>query len=1133
MGKRVMIRMLVALLSTCRTGFADHAKESARELSSSCGSDVGPIRWHSHPDKCLDAKDGQLFPGTQMQIWRCNEHQTSMRFKWSSSDCRIRLEKNQSLCVGASSPQNGANMVLEKCSSSTYTVQKGSGDVGKLSIQGHGSACLDVKDHDNLDGTGIQIWECIHGDDDQIFATGRAAGIDSLSGGASAPASSTQATTPTPTPTPTVCGVGCTTIGPVRIHALSPSLVRVEAKGPMGFEDKRTFAVTGRSHFEGIPVTTDYVYGHHIVKTSYYQVRLRDLPHVPPPNCHAPIKGDCLGSGPRIQGGIIPPWGHHVGKNNRGACCKKCEESATCTVWTYDPGSGMCWTLLHCSWVAPSNMESGCSAGKACASFSRPVFDILDSDGETVLHEQTAQQTPIDNSNLLNWPAPLQASSYALVDFPRFVPPQWGVHPTMSAGQVDPALSHSNGFDFRNNVDGDIYVFLLGRDKHGWQHSREEFLKLTGPCPLLPDYAYGTWNSWYHPYSFEQVKDHIKKWDQYHLPIDVWGLDRNWRFTGGKGMEEEHHYDMPNKKLFPQGFKPWFDFIKERRMHSYFNDHPWPVDEQTTPKEVSFRWQGLKKWLQDGLTFWWVDMNWAWSLPPPNSDAHSAYASWFGLTGNVWGSYVFYSLTEHFYNEFKVSYTLSSGESFPERPISLSKSFTLDAQDENVLDDPRYLSAAAHHRYPVWWTGDFVTIQASVEAMVISGLRDFKPFVHSDCGGDYKGSAGDFMRWAQFCAFGTILRFHGEKHLPWEYGPDAREVVKYYLNTRYKLIPALISAGQRVTATGKPIVERCDFQWPEHAPRSSSNHQYMFLEHMLVAPVLDLSSNWSTRAVWIPPGSWQDVWTGGEYQGGDSGKTVLVSKPYEQIPVFIRSSGGLLLQSDSPGSRVRDDGWDNLTLEAYPSDRTEPDSKFTRTLFELGSAARTTIVFTSGGGLARVNIELDHGAHHRQWHIRFHLRKGQHPGSPKICGGSCGGFTSWYKSGCLESEVFPPIEEGERFLPFRGAYSPPAHQSGVVVQVSLKKDNVSNLCVEMAIDGQIEPTSLVSDSGTVVYQSSGSQMQTWKQVLFTVPAFEVGLGVMLIVAAAAKLGRSFSKGATPHREYDQSKLQSDSDDIEK
>jgi hypothetical protein len=58
----------------------------------------------------------------------------------------------------------------------------------------------------------------------------------------------------------------------------------------------------------------------------------------------------------------------------------------------------------------------------------------------------------------------------------------------------------------------------------------------------------------------------------------------------------------------------------------------------------------------------------------------------------------------------------------------------------------------AQHRFPVWWTGDGVPLQGSVQSMVDSGVHDFKPYVHSDCGGDYRcvgtwvrGCVGEWM----------------------------------------------------------------------------------------------------------------------------------------------------------------------------------------------------------------------------------------------------------------------------------------------------------------------------------------------------------------------------------------------------
>src|SRR4051794_36984463 len=43
-------------------------------------------------------------------------------------------------------------------------------------------------------------------------------------------------------------------VGNVRVQALSPSLVRIEPKGPRGFEDQTTFSVVNRA-FDGIDIS--------------------------------------------------------------------------------------------------------------------------------------------------------------------------------------------------------------------------------------------------------------------------------------------------------------------------------------------------------------------------------------------------------------------------------------------------------------------------------------------------------------------------------------------------------------------------------------------------------------------------------------------------------------------------------------------------------------------------------------------------------------------------------------------------------------------------------------------------------------------------------------------------------------
>ena len=188
-------------------------------------------------------------------------------------------------------------------------------------------------------------------------------------------------------------------IGNLRVQTLSPTLIRVEPKGPMGFEDRPTFMVVDRSWI-GVPIlsqgNSSSSPGWVEIKTANYSVLVKTDPVV--------------------------------------------------------------------------------------------SVRVVSTDG-SVMYDSRSTPT----SNLLHWPSPLSGPvSYALEDRPRFFVPEWGPQPMPENAHVEPALRGTNGYDFRNNVTGDMYVFLLGSDLKSWFSSRGEFLRLTGPTPQLPDYAYGT-----------------------------------------------------------------------------------------------------------------------------------------------------------------------------------------------------------------------------------------------------------------------------------------------------------------------------------------------------------------------------------------------------------------------------------------------------------------------------------------------------------------------------------------------------------------------------------------------------------------------------------------------------------------
>jgi hypothetical protein len=188
--------------------------------------------------------------------------------------------------------------------------------------------------------------------------------------------------------------------------------------------------------------------------------------------------------------------------------------------------------------------------------------------------------------------------------------------------------------DFRNDSSGagDMYIFILGSDQatkfdlESWYQSRAEFLQLTGPTPLLPDWAYGTWYTWYIQYTEEEAKWDAGNWTAGRYPLDVWALDMEWRNhtynqsknqpfgcrtqTNDSPLCADHFYNAPNTTLFSglgggnSTAAEWFDWLHGQGLKTYFNDHPFPTAEQATPEEVQFRFDGLSTWIKRGLDYW-------------------------------------------------------------------------------------------------------------------------------------------------------------------------------------------------------------------------------------------------------------------------------------------------------------------------------------------------------------------------------------------------------------------------------------------------------------------------------------------------------------------------------------------------
>merc|ERR1719329_2089965 len=120
-----------------------------------------------------------------------------------------------------------------------------------------------------------------------------------------------------------------------------------------------------------------------------------------------------------------------------------------------DVDGANCWPLMTMSGTkAASNRQVGCKYSQCGdTALTNPFASIVITDIDGAIKYDMSTEATDKPLNVLNWPAPTQKMSYALVDEPRFFVPSWG--PTPMPKEIlakNPKLQDTNGYDYSNNV---------------------------------------------------------------------------------------------------------------------------------------------------------------------------------------------------------------------------------------------------------------------------------------------------------------------------------------------------------------------------------------------------------------------------------------------------------------------------------------------------------------------------------------------------------------------------------------------------------------------------------------------------------------------------------------------------------
>ena len=99
------------------------------------------------------------------------------------------------------------------------------------------------------------------------------------------------------------------------------------------------------------------------------------------------------------------------------------------------------------------------------------------------------------------------------------------------------------------------------------------------------------------------------------------------------------------------------------------------------------------------------------------------------------------------------------------------------------------------------------------------------------------------------------------------------------------LAPEIRALADEAARTSLPIVRHLMLVFPDDPVSRGVSDQFMLGDSLLVAPVVEEGA--VTRSVYLPPGTWFDVWWGASLEGG---RTVEVAAPIGRPPVFSRGA---------------------------------------------------------------------------------------------------------------------------------------------------------------------------------------------------------------------------------------------------
>ena len=412
---------------------------------------------------------------------------------------------------------------------------------------------------------------------------------------------------------------------------------------------------------------------------------------------------------------------------------------------------------------------------------------------------------------------------------------------------------------------------------------------LTGDCPLIPSWALGYIHCRERFHSSDEILQTANRFKHENMPISM--IVQDWQYWGKYGWNamqfDEQFYPDPkaltdslHKMDIRLMVSVWSkidktsDVGKQMKAQNYYIPGTDWIDF-FNPEAAAAYWKNFSQRLVPlGIDAWWQD-----ATEPENDDLVGRKVNNGKWTGEQ---------VRNIY-PLMVNKTVYEGLLSEELRVKSEESYY-----------PFILTRCGFHgiqRYgAALWSGDVGNDWETLRRQITAGLGVQAagiPWWTYDAGGFFR--PGDqytnqdyierMLRWIELSVYLPLMRVHGymSNTEPWNYGEEAKNIIRECLQERERLRPYLEECARRVSTEGYTLMRPLVFDFSDDQEALQQKYEYMFGPRLLINPVTEAGvTTWKT---YLPKtkGLWRDKQSGKTYKGGQY-VTTPVSKSY--IPVF-------------------------------------------------------------------------------------------------------------------------------------------------------------------------------------------------------------------------------------------------------